>query len=86
MPQELLTSWSKRSSALMTNEKLPPKLLLQVSDPCAYGRLTDVQPLGSADKTSGRNDFEKRPCEFNIHAYISHKLSSVALSLFRLLV
>jgi hypothetical protein len=63
----------------MANEKLPSKLLLQISDPCAYGRLTDVQPLRRADKTSGRNDLEKGPGEFNIHASISHRLSSVAL-------
>jgi hypothetical protein len=29
--------------------------------------LTDMQPVGSLDEASGRDDLQKRPGQFNVH-------------------
>src|SRR5690606_1961020 len=43
------------------------KLLFQVGDPGAYGRLRDIELLGGADEISGGNYRQKGTCKFGIH-------------------
>jgi hypothetical protein len=76
MAQELLACRRQRGSALVADEELPPKLLLQIANPRADRGLTDVQPLGRTNKTSSRNNLKERSSEFNIHTYVTTKLHS----------
>jgi hypothetical protein len=45
MTKELLASRRQRRSAFIAHEKLPRQLLLKIANPCAYGRLADIQLL-----------------------------------------
>ena len=71
--EKLLTRRRQRSSALVPNEQRSPKLLLEGSDACADGRLTDIQPLGSPNETAGRDDLEKGFGELGVHIRSSIK-------------
>ena len=71
--KKLLTSRREGCSAFVSHEQRPSKLLLEGADPCADRRLTDIEPIGSPNETSGRNDLKKGPGELGIHIRSSIK-------------
>ena len=71
--EKLLTGRRQGCSAFVPNEQRSSELLLEGADPCTNGGLTDVQPLSSPNKTSGRNDLQKGSGEFGVHIGCSIK-------------
>jgi len=71
---ETLLQPRQRRPALMSHEQWSAELLLKDANSCTDRRLSDVQPVGSLDETSRRDDLEKGPGKLSVHVHTSAKL------------
>jgi hypothetical protein len=67
MAQELLAGGRKKGAAFVADKKRPSKLLFQIADSRAHGRLGNIQAFRSLDKASCRDDLNKSTSELDVH-------------------
>src|SRR5690606_17632342 len=64
---ELSACGGQGHAVAAAHEEALPEAFFQRANTGAYGRLGDVEAIGSLEKASGMNDLEERACAIDIH-------------------